>query len=84
MTSTRWIKHLTTEEDKARFTKRLVLVKDVFEVLGNIIKEDLETSQRKCRDESNFNLPEWGHFQAYQLGQQKALDRILSLINHKE
>lgn len=84
MASTRWFRHCKTQEEKERFEKRLSLVKDVFNVLEELIKEDLEVSNRKSKDEENFTLPAWSEYQAYQLGMQKQAEKILNLIKYKE
>lgn len=84
MASIRWFKHCKTQEEKERFEKRLTLVKDVFNVLEDLLKEDLEVSNRKIKDEENFTLPAWSEYQAYHLGMQKQAEKILNLIKHKE
>lgn len=52
----------------------------VFEELNKYFKEQIELSQRKCMDESNFSHPAWSELQAYQLGLQKAFTKVLNLI----
>jgi hypothetical protein len=42
--------------------------------------QQLSLSTRKCYDEDNFTLPSWSEFQAYQLGIQKAYNKLLTLI----
>lgn len=66
------IKSLKTEEIKTK--------EDVFKALEEYLRDAIDLSQRKCRDEANFTMPAWSEFQAYQLGMQKAYAKILDLF----
>lgn len=55
----------------------------VFEELNKYFKEQIELSQRKCMDESNFNTPSWSEQQAFHLGLQKAFTKILNHLPDK-
>jgi hypothetical protein len=66
------IKSLKTEEIKTK--------EDVLKALEEYLQDAIELSQRKCRDETNFTVPAWSEFQAYQLGMQKAYTKILDLF----
>jgi len=52
----------------------------VFSELRKYLKEQIELSQRKTFDEDSFNKPSWSEYQAYQLGIQKSLNKLVNLI----
>jgi hypothetical protein len=43
-------------------------------------EEQISLSQRKSLDESTFEKPAWSEYQAYQLGIQKAFNKLYNLI----
>ena len=53
---------------------------EVFIELRKYLDQQLRLSARKCYEEDNFTLPSWSEFQAYQLGIQKAYNKLLNLI----
>jgi hypothetical protein len=64
------------KSEKAKdLTKR-----EVFNLLNDYLDEQISLANRKMLDESNFTLPAWSEFQAYQLGYQKAFSKLRSLI----
>lgn len=44
------------------------------------LEEQIELSRRKMLDEDNFTLPSWSEHQAFQLGFQKAFQKLNNLI----
>jgi len=81
--STRWYSGNSPEE-KQRFRSELKASISVLERLSEILEDDLRRSVNKSSEESNFELPAWSEFQAYKLGEQACLRKLLELINIKE
>jgi len=67
------------EKKLSEYTKEEIL---------NIIKqysiEQFELSQRKTLDEESFNKPSWGEYQAFQLGFQKAMIKLINFLPDQE
>lgn len=57
---------------------------EVYSFLSLYLKEQLSLSQRVSTNEDTFSKPAWAEFQAYQLGMQKAFQRVLELIPNNE
>ncbi len=53
---------------------------EVFKGIQEYITEQIDLSKRKCIDEENFTLAAWSEFQAFQLGIQKALSKLQTLV----
>lgn len=53
---------------------------EIYSILKVYLKEQMELSIRKCRDEDNFTMPSWSEYQAYQLGTQKAFQKLLDFL----
>lgn len=66
---------LTLNNKEIEYTKE-----ELFIILHEYIREQLELSRRKMLDEDNFGKPAWSEYQAYQLGFQKALTKLDSFI----
>lgn len=64
-----------TFKDKKDLTRQ-----EIYDTMVAYILENLDLSSRKMRDEANFMFPAWSEFQANQLGQQKALHKLLEFI----
>lgn len=64
-----------TKESIKNLTKE-----ELCDSIGKYIKDNIEMSIRKTREEDNFSLPSWSEYQAYQLGYQKALDKVLEYL----
>lgn len=84
ISSLRWFKQGSSEKEQIEFSKEILASAHVLERLAEIIKDDIETSQRKMRDEANFSDASWSKYQAFLLGEQKTLYKILNLIELKE
>lgn len=48
--------------------------------IKNYLVEQIELSRRKTLDEENFEKPSWSEYQAYQLGIQKAFQKLYNLL----
>ncbi|MFA5142510.1 MAG: hypothetical protein WC471_06095 [Candidatus Woesearchaeota archaeon] len=53
---------------------------EVYEFLSIYLKDQLSLSHRISTNEETFSKPSWSEFQAYQIGMQKAFQRVLDLI----
>jgi hypothetical protein len=53
---------------------------EVYRELLKYFQEQTELSRRKTLDESAFSNPNWSEYQAFQLGFQKAFNKISALI----
>lgn len=51
-----------------------------FSLLKEYLSEQIDLSVRKVVNEENFSLPSWSEYQAYQLGNIKACQKLLSII----
>lgn len=81
MASIRWTKHLPDYKDQQGFHRKLDSSEPVLEVLRSLIKEDYAVSERIVHDrELMFVTPAWAEKTAFELGYQKALKDILTLI----
>ena len=64
-----------TKEDIAKLTKEEILL-----TVESYLKEQLELSMRKTRDEEAFNQASWPQYQAYHLGMQKAFIKVMEFL----
>jgi hypothetical protein len=64
------------KSEKAKELSKSQVLIEIKKYLG----EQIELSQRKMLDESNFEKPSWSEYQAFQLGFQKAFTKLSSLI----
>ena len=49
---------------------------EVYDFLHLWLKEQVSLSQRECTNSLNFDKPAWSERQAYQLGMQKAFNKM--------
>lgn len=83
MLSSRWTKHLKDKESKQKFEERLLLAQDIWDVLKNIIEEDLNAVDKDIMNKDNYFMPAWSEFQADRIGSKRALQKVLNLIPTK-
>lgn len=53
---------------------------EVYLALSSLIQEQIDLSVRKTQDENSFTIPSWSEYQAFQLGMQKAFQKVLQLL----
>jgi hypothetical protein len=53
---------------------------EVFLIIQEFIREQIELSQRKTLDEDSFNKPSWSEYQAFQLGMQRAYNKVATFV----
>lgn len=78
--SMRWTKHISRDDEKRDFQKRIDNSKEVLKTLKALIEEDYAVSERAIHDRDSFTLPAWAEKTAFELGVQKALNDVLRLI----
>lgn len=50
--------------------------------LLKVLQEEIESLHASMRNEDNYNSPNWAYLQADRLGQEKALKRVVGLIEN--
>lgn len=68
------VNSLRTKEAE-KYTKAEVLL-----ILHTYLQEQIELSLRKSRDEEAFKQPSWSEYQAFQLGLQKAYQKVTQFL----
>lgn len=58
--------------------------KDIINILSMYIEKEIELSRRKTMDEESFTKASWSEFQAFQLGMQKAFQKIEAFLPDRE
>jgi len=80
MSSIRLYEQSWSAKEKADFDRDWAAAQPALKKLADLLRDDIETSQRKQRDEVNFSKPAWSEYQAHLLGEQKALYKVLAII----
>lgn len=57
---------------------------EVYLIIQEYIKEQIDLSRRKTLDEDAFNKASWSEYQAFQLGAQKMLIKISTFIPNSD
>lgn len=57
---------------------------EVYLIIQEYIREQIDLSRRKTLDEDSFNKASWSEYQAFQLGAQKALSKLAVFIPDPE
>lgn len=57
------------------YTKEEILL-----IIAEYISEQIELSRRKTTDEDSFEKSSWSEYQAFQLGMQKAYQKVLAFL----
>lgn len=57
---------------------------EVVSIIVEYSKEQMELSLRKMRSEEKFEKPSWSEHQAFQLGIQKAFEKLIAFIPDQE
>lgn len=77
--SSNWTSNLS-EEQREEFTKRLLISKDLFRRLNELI-DVLQKDNNKSRiDKGSYEKPAWSEFQADANGYERALSNIQQLL----
>ena len=57
---------------------------EIISILSKYIQEQIELSRRKTLDEDSFTNASWSEYQAFQLGMQKAFQKVVSFLPDRE
>lgn len=68
-------KHLRDKEKEKSLSKF-----EVYEILRTYCKENIDSSLSEMRSSENFSMAAWSEHQAYQLGVQKAFEKVLNFL----
>ena len=66
---------LRDKEKEKKYSKH-----EVYLLLSSYCNENIEESLKEMRSKTKFSLPAWSEHQAYQLGYQAALEKVLSFL----
>ena len=80
----KWFKKFKTQKEKDEFRERALANREVFELLRDILQEELDASMREQRKKEHYLMPAWSEFQADMNGEQRALRRVIDLLPLKE
>lgn len=67
------------EKQLKDYTKEEILL-----ILSNYLLEQVELSRRKMIEESSFEKPSWSEYTAFQLGMQKAYQKVITFLPDRE
>ena len=76
----RWLTRFKKIEDKDKFKERLKSARYVFEILKEILEEDIESSTKVMRKEVNYETPNWELRMADKLSEQRTLQKVIDLL----
>ena len=80
--STTWIKHLKEKDKKEEFLNTILMTAvPALRRLQDIIKDELSKVKTLSGGKEAYKDPNWAVFQADALGEQRAYNKILKLIN---
>lgn len=77
-----WFQGLSADERVSR-ERRLTECKDILEILKSIIENDNRSTFVQLRQETNYELPNWGLKVADILGSQRALLKTLNYLTDR-
>lgn len=80
MITTRWVKHLRTDEERKEFIKRLENGEDIFFVLRNILEEELNKSSKERRSLKSYMFQNWSEYQADRNATERTILEIIDLL----
>lgn len=76
-----WTRHLSDEEEKAKFMQEVRNAKRVLDRLKDITNEHVKEIERSERTIKDFDQPNWSKKQAYRNGMKAFADLYLGLFN---
>ena len=75
-----WHSHLKDDKEKQQFLLELANSKGVLRRLETLVEESHKTSYQESHKREGFGNAAWPYKQAYEMGVQSALDKVLALI----
>lgn len=76
----KWFKRVKDKSDKERFRKLCLSQIEVFQVLREILEEELEASQKDACKKEHYFMPAWSEYQADKKGEQRILRKVIDLL----
>lgn len=70
-----------SEEDKKEMKRMLYDAHPALVRLSELLNEDLEKSVTDMSKQDNYTMPAWSAYQADKLGEQRAIRKILGMID---
>jgi len=80
MASSRWTKHIKDKTAKVEYEERLQHMSDVWDVLKNILQEDLNALDNDSMNKKHYFMPAWSEYQADRVGSKRTLKKIIELL----
>ena len=81
---TKWVKNLKTDQSKQEFLAKLMASKDVLLRLSALIEEDLAASDTNALNKDKYDCANWAYLQADKVGEQRALKKVLKIIDLRD
>ena len=81
--ATRWRKKDKTQEQKKEVMLKITSAIPGFDMLADMIKDDIENKRKKTVSKDRYQEPSWAYYQAYSVGEERALRSILKLLSIK-
>ena len=78
--STLLLKGCKTKEDRDRYKEYLVNNKELLDRVVDVLKNKIQVSINDMRSVSSYDKPSWPQYQADQLGYQRALAEMVSIL----
>lgn len=73
-------KHLKTKQEKDKFKERLQHNKDLLSVFAELVISKIDKSKKGQQAEGGYDSPAWAYKQADSIGEQRALQQVLDLL----
>ena len=78
--SSRWVNHISNDEDKEKLIKRLLANKDLFTILDSILTMEELSSVKSVMNRDSFTTAKWDLKVAYEIGYKAALTKVKRII----
>lgn len=81
----KWTKHLTSETERAQFTKTVLASRTALDRLKVLIEEELKVLDNQESSLTDYSDAAWSHKQAHRNGERAFARMLLDLLTfHKE
>lgn len=78
-----WFKKCKTEREKKELRADIANARYVLNTLHAILEGYIASSQSRQSDENNYEKPSWAYLQADKIGEIRAFNKVISLIEEK-
>ena len=79
--SSKWLSHLTDEDERKEFNSRLLSSRDLFQRLTELVEIKKEENAKARTAVGSYDKPAWSGFQADHNGYERALTEVLDYLN---